>query len=179
MDVQFSLILFFLDQSTNALATSSFTGIDGSLATSSFTSIDGSLATSSFTSIDSSDKIFSKQSKYLIILQSNIHLQKVPFFVTCSDMVGSFGSGIFGLKPASDKDGVSTKRISQIGPVVPEEIGYTHIYKHTYILVNSLATSLLLVWLFLDVGTYYAGACSFEKIMINLLLSVSSLIWFN
>ena len=60
-------------------------------------------------------------------------------------MVGSFGSGIFGLKPASDKDGVSTKRISQIGPVVPEEIGYTHIYIHTYILVNSLATSLLLV----------------------------------
>ena len=36
---------------------------------------------------------------------------------------------VFGLKPPPDQDKLIKKRISQIGPAVPEEIGHKHTYK--------------------------------------------------
>ena len=36
----------------------------------------------------------------------------------------------FCLKPSPDQDGTNKKRIFQIGPSVPKEIGFKHTYKH-------------------------------------------------
>ena len=49
----------------------------------------------------------------------------------------------FGLKPSPDQDGTNKKRIFQIGPSVPKEIGFKHtkldptaIYNILYILIK-------------------------------------------